>query len=92
MAHSISAKKRIRQNETARQRNQARRSALKTQIRKFEDAVKAKDLAKAEQELRQTTKKVDQIAATSTLHKNAAARTKSRLARKLNAAKAAGQP
>jgi small subunit ribosomal protein S20 len=88
VAHSLSAQKRIRQNETNRQRNQARRSVLKTQIRKFEDALKSKDVAKAEEEFRKTTKKLDQVASTSTLHKNAASRTKSRLAKRLNAVKA----
>lgn len=89
MAHSLSAKKRIRQNQAAKARNTARKSALKTQIRKFEDALKAQDFAKAEQELRLVTKKIDQASTTSVLHKNAAARKKSRLAKKLNAAQAA---
>ena len=85
MAHSLSAKKRIRQNIAAKARNTARRSALKTQIRKFEDAIRADDFAKAETQFRLVTKKLDQTAATSVLHKNAAARKKARLARKLNA-------
>ena len=71
-----------------RSRPCSRRSALKTQIRKFEDALKAKDFTKAEEELRKATKKLDQVACTSTLHKNAASRTKSRLAKRLNVAKA----
>ena len=87
MAHSLSAQKRMRQNEANRQRNQTRRSALKTQIRKFEDALKAKDVVKAEEEFRKATKKLDQVASTSTLHKNAASRTKSRLAKRLNVVK-----
>lgn len=89
MAHSISAKKRIRQNAVARAKNQSRRSAVKTQVRKFEEALKAKDLSKAEEELRLATKKLDQTASTTTMHKKTAARRKSRLAKKLNAAKAA---
>ncbi|MCB9849100.1 MAG: 30S ribosomal protein S20 [Phycisphaerales bacterium] len=89
MAHSLSAKKRIRQNSAARKRNVSAKSALKTQIRKFEDALKANDLATAETQLRTVTKKIDQTASTSVMHKNAAARRKSRLAKKLNAARAA---
>ncbi len=88
MAHSLSSKKRIRQNQAAKARNTARKSALKTQIRKFEDALKAQDFARAEQELRLVSKRFDQASMTSVLHKNAAARQKSRLTRKLNAAQA----
>jgi small subunit ribosomal protein S20 len=87
VAHSLSAKKRIRQNENRRVRNQSRKSAIKTQIRKFEDAMKANDVGTAEEQLRLVTKKLDQGANTSALHKNTAARKKSRLARRLNAAK-----
>ncbi len=87
MAHSISAKKRIRQNETRRNLNRARKSALKTQIRKFEDALRGDNPAAAEQAFRQTVKQLDQVAATSAMHKNAASRKKSRLAKKLNAIK-----
>ena len=87
MAHSLSAKKRIRQNVVRRARNQACKSAIKTQVRKFEDAVKTQDFTKAEQEFRVVTKKLDQAAMTSAMHKNTAGRKKSRLARKLNAAK-----
>lgn len=86
MAHSLSAKKRHRQNQAARARNVARKSALKTQIRKFEDALNANDLETAQKQFRLVTKRIDQTATTNLLHKNAAARRKSRLARMLNAA------
>ena len=88
VAHSLSAKKRSRQNQVLRARNQARKSAIKTQIRKFEDALRAGNFGKAEEELRLAAKKLDQAATTSTLHKNTTARKKSRLASKLDAAKA----
>jgi small subunit ribosomal protein S20 len=87
VAHSLSAKKRHRQNEAARARNQARKSVLKTRIRKFEDSVRSDDLSAAEEQLRLATKQIDQTAANRVLHKNAAARKKSRLARMLNAAR-----
>ena len=90
MAISLSAKKRIRQNEACRARNQARRSALKTQIRRFDDALKSKDFDKASEELRMTMKRLDQVASTSTMHKKAASRRKSRLAKRLNVARIAG--
>lgn len=87
MAKNLSARKRQRQNVKARARNRARRSQIKTIVRKFEDAVGKKDAAAAEKTLVAATKLVDQTAAKGTVHKNAAARTKSRLQRKLNALK-----
>lgn len=87
MANSFSAKKRIRQTETRRAQNVARKSAIKTQIRKFEDALRANDVATAETEYRKVAKILDQASCTSTMHKNTAARKKSRLVRKLNATK-----
>lgn len=84
MAHSLSATKRIRQNQTRHKRNRARKSAVKSEIRKFTDAVKARDLDKAKAELSAVYKKLDQTAAKGTFHKQAAARKKSRLARQLN--------
>jgi len=88
VAHSLSSKKRNRQNLAARARNQARKSALKTRVRKFEETLRSNDVAAAEEQFRLVTKQIDQTAATNVLHRNAAARKKSRLARMLNAARA----
>ena len=88
MAHSLSAKKRIRQNEKRRTQNRARKSQIKTQVRRFLEAVSAQDLELAETEFRTTCKKLDQVAITSTIHKNTASRKKSRLQRRLNALRA----
>lgn len=85
MPHSLSAHKRQKQNEVRRERNRARKSQIRTLIRKFTDAVRDGEVDKAQTELRATFKKLDQVAATGVLHKNAAARTKSRLAKRLNA-------
>lgn len=84
MAHSLSAQKRIRQNASHRDRNRARKSAVKTQIRKFTDALHEQDVEKARTEFQAVTRKLDQTAAKGTLHKNAAARKKARLAKRLN--------
>ncbi len=89
MAHSLSAKKRVRQNETRRARNRARKSALKTEVRKLDDAIHDKKVEEAQSLLRKVTKQIDQTAAKGTLHKNAAARKKSRLARAINRMQAA---
>ncbi len=88
MAHSLSAKKRIRQNEKRRMRNRARNSAVKTQIKKYLHVAKqTKDPENIEVELRLTQKRIDQLAAKGVIHKNTASRKKSQLARQLNAIK-----
>ena len=89
MAHSLSAKKRIRQNIKNRARNRARKVLIKDQIKGFSAAVTGGDFAKAETELRQVARRLDKVAAKGTIHKNTAARKRSRLARRLNAARAA---
>ncbi len=85
MAHSLSAKKRIRQNEKRRLRNRARRSALRTRLRAFKDAVISGDPEVAENRFREACKQLDREADRGLIHRNAAARRKSRLARRLNA-------
>ena len=85
MAHSLSAKKRIRQNAKAKVINRARKSRVKTQIKKFEAVLADGDAKKAGDEFRILTKRLDQTAATGLLHKKTVARKKSRLARRLNA-------
>jgi small subunit ribosomal protein S20 len=88
VAHSLSAKKRVRQNEKRRAINRARKSMVKTQIKRFEAALASGDLKAATEQFRLTVKKLDKVSSTSTMHKKTAARKKSRLAKKLNALKA----
>ena len=85
MAHSLSAKKRVRQNVKRRTINKARKSQIKTQVKHFEETLKSGDVAVATEQFRSTARKLDKLASTSTMHKNTAARQKSRLARRLNA-------
>ena len=84
MAHSLSAKKRVRQNLKANTINRARKSMVKTEIKHFETALTSGDAAAAKEQFRLLTVKLDKVAATSTMHKKTAARTKSRLAKRLN--------
>ncbi len=91
MAHSLSSKKRIRQNETRRARNRARKGQLKSSIRSFTDVLSTGDAAKTAETLKKTIKKIDQIASKGAIHKNTASRKKSQLQRKLNALKAASK-
>ena len=83
MAQSLSAKKRDRQNQKRRLRNRARRGVVRALSRQVRQASDGPAAAEAYQKLQ---KKVDQIAAKGTLHKRTAARIKSRLARRVNAA------
>jgi small subunit ribosomal protein S20 len=85
VAHSLQAKKRARQNIKRRTINRARKSQIKTQIKHLEAALSSGDAEKASEQFRLITKKLDQTAATSTMHKKTAARKKSRLAKKVNA-------
>lgn len=85
MPTSISAKKRLRQNEAHRERNKSRRSAVKTRVRGFLDAIHDKDASRAQEQFRLLTKSLDQAVARGTYHKNTVSRKKSRLAARLNA-------
>ncbi len=85
MAHSLSAKKRIRQNIKRKIRNRARAKEIKVQVRKVLDAVAERSADKARTEMRAAVKKIDQMAAKGTIHRNTAARKKSRLQRRVNA-------
>lgn len=89
MAHSLSAKKRIRQTAKRNARNRARKEQVKVQVKSFNAAVAGGDFAKADTELRKVASKLAKVASKSTIHKNTAARRRSRLAKKLNAAKVA---
>lgn len=88
MAHSLSAKKRVKQNANRRTINRARKSQVKTQIKRFEEAISSEDIEAASEQYRIVTKKLDKTAATSTMHKKTASRKKSRLAKQLNSLKA----
>lgn len=79
MPNTASAKKRLRQNEKLRLHNRAARSTMRSQIRKVREAVKSGDTEKAQSEYRVAQKTIDQAASKKLIHKNAAARTKSRL-------------
>lgn len=85
MANIKSAKKRILVAEKKTARNKMVKSALKTTIKKFEAAVAANNAAEAKESFVKVTKALDMAAQKGVVHKNMAARKKSRLAAKLNA-------
>jgi small subunit ribosomal protein S20 len=90
VAHSLSAKKRVRQNERHRILNRARKSMLKTNTKHFLKAIEDGNVDKAQTEYKALVKKLDKVASTSTLHKNTASRIKSRMAKRLNSLKTKG--
>ena len=88
MANIKSQKKRILTNEKARQRNQATVSALKTQARKFREALSSGDRAAAEGALLAACRAYDKAAAQGVIHKNNAANHKSQLRKQFNSSAA----
>ena len=84
MPNSESAKKRVRQTAKRNSINLWRKRRIKVQVKSLLDAIHDQDLPTAETEYKKTCGLLDQIACTSTLHRNTAARRKSRLARRLN--------
>lgn len=85
MANIKSAKKRILVAEKKTARNRMVKSALKTAIKKFEAAVSANSADEAKDLFVKASKSLDMAAQKGVVHKNMAARKKSRLAAKLNA-------
>jgi small subunit ribosomal protein S20 len=85
VAHSLSARKRIRQNLRRRARNRARRSYLKTLTKQYRAELQRGSAEAAGAIFRRVCKVLDRLANQGTIHRNAAARRKSRLAKRLNA-------
>ena len=84
VANIKSQKKRILTNAKAAERNKAVRSELRTRVK---NAVGSAGTSEGETDLRLAIKRLDKAAAKGVIHPNAAARRKSRLMRKLNAAR-----
>ncbi len=79
MANSPQAKKRARQNEKARQHNASLRSMARTYIKKVVAAIEAGDVETAKAAYAAAVPVIDRIADKGIIHKNKAARHKSRL-------------
>ena len=79
MPNHKSAKKRVRQNETRRAVNRSRRSSLRTQIKKLRVAIAGSDQNLSVELLNPTVSAIDKAVNKGVLHKNTAARYKSRL-------------
>lgn len=89
MAHSKSAKKRVRQSLKARASNRSNKAALRTTIKKFNTAVESGDAAAAQAAFKEVQKDIDKSASKRVLPKKRADRVKSRLAAKMASKKTA---
>jgi len=83
MANIKSQIKRNRQSESARQRNKAARSTLRTKTKRFEQAVESGDSEQAAEAYAEIARAYDKAASKGIIHRNKAANKKSRLAKRL---------
>ncbi len=86
MANSKTARKRIRIAETRRVRNRPYRTAARTFVKKAEAAIRAGDQTVAQSAVVDAISMLDRVASKGIIHRNNAARRKSRLMAKLNRA------
>lgn len=84
MAHSLSAQKRVRQSAKRRDRNRLRKKALRAESRKIVALVSKGDVAALKEETVKAIALTDKIRAKGAIHRNTAARRKSKLAKQLN--------
>lgn len=89
MAHTLSAKKRIRQNATNRARNRWRLKNMRAALKSFQQAVASGTVEEATAAMREAAKIVDRTAQKGVIHRNQAARRKSRMNARLKAKTAA---
>lgn len=85
MPNIKSAIKRTKTNEVRRLRQASQKSALRTVVKQADQAVVGTDVEAAKAAFFAAQKKLDKAVSKGLIHKNAAARKKSRLAQKINA-------
>ena len=83
MANHYSALKRARQTTTRTAQNRANTSQLRTALRKFRAALQGSDKAQAKSKFAETVSQIDKAVKKGVIHKNTAARYKSRLSARL---------
>lgn len=84
MPNHKSAIKRVRQNEKKRVVNRANRSTVRTEIKKLRSSITSGDKAQSQELLYTTVSAIDKAVNKGILHKNTAARYKSRLTGRVN--------
>ncbi|MFC4778559.1 30S ribosomal protein S20 [Paenibacillus sp. GCM10023252] len=90
MPNIKSAIKRVKTSEKRRALNASQKSALRTAVKSADQAIAGTDVEAAKAALIEATKKLDKAVTKGLIHKNAASRKKSRLAKRLNALSAQG--
>jgi len=75
--------KRVRQSDSRRARNRWRKRTIKDKTDGFMNAIQSGDVAAAETAFKDVSRQLDMVSSTSTMHKNTAARRKSRMSRRL---------
>jgi small subunit ribosomal protein S20 len=85
MAHSRTAKKRVRQNAKHRARNKWRLTTMRTAIKELQETLLHGTAEAAAESFRKVSRIIDRSASLGVIHKNQAARRKSRLAAKVKA-------
>lgn len=86
MANIKSQKKRIKTNEKSRVRNVAVRTRMKTYLKKVDEAIEQQNAEQIAAAVKQALTEIDVAARKGVIHKNTAARKKSRLQRRATAA------
>ena len=89
MANTASARKRIRQTEVRTARNVARKSRMRTFIKKVETAIASGDKAQAAEAFRAAQPELQRAAGKGVVHANTMSRKISRLSARIKAIKAA---
>ena len=89
MPNTKGAKKRLRQSVVRRDRNRIRKTRLRHSLRKFREAIAAKNIDDAKVASTVTAKMLDKAAAKGIIHRNKAARLKSRMCRQIVASNSA---
>ena len=89
MANLLSSKKRIRSNLRKEHRSVSVKSAIKTVIKKVDQAIAEGDIETAQASFVEAVSALDSAATRGIIKKNTASRRKSRLARKINALQSA---
>ncbi|MBS0198487.1 MAG: 30S ribosomal protein S20 [Planctomycetes bacterium] len=87
MAHSRTARKRVRQNIKSRARNRWRLTTMREGVKEFNEALLHGTVAAATEIFRKISRVIDRTAQQGVIHKNQAARRKSRMSAKLKAKK-----
>lgn len=85
MANTAQARKRARQADARNKHNASMRSMMRTSIKRVREAVEAGDQTAANEVFRKASSMIDRVADKNIIHKNKAARHKSRLASAIKA-------